>query len=124
MLRDARRPLFLLGRLSRDEQDWDRRVALAERYGAPVIADLKNGAAFPTTHPLHPVPPGIFLGKAAAGLIGAADLIVSLDWVDLAGTLAVARDHGHQAQARVISCTTDAALHNGWAGPSAASRST
>jgi thiamine pyrophosphate-dependent acetolactate synthase large subunit-like protein len=115
LLRDARRPLFLLGRLSRDEQDWDRRIALAERYGARVISDLKNGAVFPAGHPLHPVPPGIFLPAAAAELIGAADVIVSLDWVDLAGTLAAANSHGHPAQARIVSCTTDAALHNGWA---------
>ena len=39
------------GKLSRDEWDWDRRVALAERYGAPVISDLKNGAVFPTGLP-------------------------------------------------------------------------
>jgi thiamine pyrophosphate-dependent acetolactate synthase large subunit-like protein len=115
LLRDARRPLFLLGRLSRDEPDWDRRVALAERYGARVISDLKNGAVFPTGHPLHPMPPGIFLPAGAAELIGAADLIVSLDWVDLAGTISAAAAHGHLAQARIISCTTDSALHNGWA---------
>jgi thiamine pyrophosphate-dependent acetolactate synthase large subunit-like protein len=115
LLRDARRPLFLLGRLSRDEQDWDRRVALAERYGALVISDLKNGAVFPTSHPLHPTPPGIFLSAAAAELIGAADLIVSLDWIDLGGTLAAAASHGHPARARIISCTPDSALHNGWA---------
>ncbi len=115
LLNQARRPLFLLGRLSRDEQDWDRRVALAERYGARVITDLKNGAAFPTAHKLHPTPPGIFLPEASAELIGAADVILGLDWVDLAGTLAAAASHGHPAQARIISCTMDAALHNGWA---------
>src|ERR1700678_4309854 len=31
-LGQSRRPLFLLVRLSRDERDWDRRVALAERH--------------------------------------------------------------------------------------------
>ena len=35
--------------------------------------------------------------------------------MDLAGTLAAAKDHGHPTQARIVSCTTDAALHNGWA---------
>ena len=114
LLGEARRPLFLLGRLGRDEQDWDRRVALAERYGALVISDLKNGAVFPTGHPLHPVPPGIFLPAAAAELIGAADVILSLDWIDLAGTIAAAAAHGHPASARIISCTMDAALRNGW----------
>jgi thiamine pyrophosphate-dependent acetolactate synthase large subunit-like protein len=110
----ARRPLFLLGRLSRDERDWDRRVALAERYGALVISDLKNGAVFPTGHRLHPSPPGIFLPAASARLIGAADLILSLGWTDLAGTLSAAAGHGHPASARIISCTTDSALQNGW----------
>jgi thiamine pyrophosphate-dependent acetolactate synthase large subunit-like protein len=110
----ARRPLFLFGRLSRDERDWDRRVALAERYGALVLSDLKNGAVFPTAHPLHPNPPGIFLPAASAGLIGAADLILSLDWTDLAGTLSAAASHGHPAAGRIISCTSDSALRNGW----------
>ena len=114
LLGEARMPLFLLGRLGRDEQDWDRRVALAERYGALVISDLKNGAVFPTGHPLHPVSPGIFLPSAAAELIGAADVILSLDWIDLAGTISAAAAHGHPASARIISCTADAALRNGW----------
>ncbi len=48
-------------------------------------------------------------------MIGAADVIVSLDWVDLGGTLAAAKSHGHPATAPIISCTADAALHNGWA---------
>jgi len=114
LLGEARRPLFLLGRLSRDEQDWDRRVALAERYGARVISDLKNGAVFPTGHRLHPNPPGVFLPAASARLIGAADLILSLDWIDLAGTLLAAASHGHPASARIISCSADSALLNGW----------
>ena len=110
----ARRPLFLLGRLGRGEDDWNRRVSLAERYGALVVSDLKNGAVFPTAHPLHPYPPGIFLPNATAGLIGSADLILSLDWVDLAGTMAAAAGHGHPPSARIVSCGLDAALHNGW----------
>ena len=113
-LGQARRPLFLFGRASRDERDWDRRVALAERYGALVLSDLKNGAVFPTSHPLHPNPPGIFLPAASAELIGAADLILSLDWTDLAGTLSAAASHGHPASARIVSCTSDSALRNGW----------
>ena len=113
-LGQARRPLFLFGRAGRDERDWDRRVALAERYGALVLSDLKNGAVFPTAHPLHPNPPGIFLPAASAGLIGAADLILSLDWTDLAGTLSAAAGHGHPAAGRLVSCTSDSALRNGW----------
>ena len=114
LLGQARRPLFLLGRLNRHEQDWDRRVALAERHGALVISDLKTGAVFPSAHRLHPNPPGLFLTAENARLIGAADLIVSLDWIDLAGTISAAAALGHPASARIISCTTDTALHNGW----------
>jgi thiamine pyrophosphate-dependent acetolactate synthase large subunit-like protein len=106
--------VFLLGRLRGGQQDWDRRVALAERYGALVISDLKNGAVFPTRHPLHPNPPGIFLPASSAALIGAADLILSLDWADLGGTIAAAAGHGHPASARIISVTMDSALRNGW----------
>jgi thiamine pyrophosphate-dependent acetolactate synthase large subunit-like protein len=114
LLGQARRPLFLLGRLSRDEGDWDRRIELAERHGALVISDLKTGAVFPSAHPLHPNPPGLFLAAENAQLIGAADLIISLDWIDLAGTISAAAALGHPASARIVSCTTDAALHNGW----------
>jgi thiamine pyrophosphate-dependent acetolactate synthase large subunit-like protein len=113
-LDEARRPLFLLGRLGRGEEDWNRRVALAERCGALVISDLKNGAVFPTHHPLHPNPPGIFLPPASAELIRSADLILSLDWIDLAGTIATAAHGGRPVPARIVSCTTDSALRNGW----------
>jgi thiamine pyrophosphate-dependent acetolactate synthase large subunit-like protein len=114
LLGRACRPLFLLGRLNRDEGDWDRRVALAERHRALVISDLKTGAVFPSAHPLHRNPPGLFLTAENAELIGAADLIISLDWIDLAGTISAAAALGHPASARIVSCTTDAALHNGW----------
>ena len=113
-LGQARRPLLMFGRASRDEGDWDRRVALAERYGALVLTDLKNGAVFPTAHPLHPNPPGIFLPATSTELIGDADLILSLDWTDLAGTLSAAAGHGHPAAGRIVACTSDSALRNGW----------
>jgi len=114
LLGQARRPLFLLGRLSRDEQDWDRRIELAERHRALVVSDLKTGAAFPSAHRLHPHPPGLFLTAENAQLIGAADLIISLDWIDLAGTISAAAGLGHPTSARIVSCSTDSALHNGW----------
>jgi thiamine pyrophosphate-dependent acetolactate synthase large subunit-like protein len=114
LLGQARRPLFLLGRLSRDQRDWDGRVELAERHQAPVISDLKTGAVFPSGHRLHPHPPGLFLTAENARLIGAADLIISLDWVDLAGTISAAAAFGHPPSARIVSCSPDSALHNGW----------
>jgi hypothetical protein len=77
----------MIGRTSNDPEDFARRVALAERVGAVVLTDIKTGAAFPTKHPLHPFPPSLYVTGDAARTIVEADVIVSLDWIDLGGTL-------------------------------------
>src|SRR5438046_5928553 len=59
LLRNARHPLLLIGRVSRDPAAWAARIALAERLVAGVGTDLKVGASFPTDHPLHVDAPGI-----------------------------------------------------------------
>jgi thiamine pyrophosphate-dependent acetolactate synthase large subunit-like protein len=105
LLAGAERPLILVGRVSRDRRDWDARVQLAERLGAAVLTDLKVGAGFPTAHRNHPAPPGTFLGSDARELIARADVVLSLDWVDLGAI--------HTA-AQVISASADYTLHNGW----------
>lgn len=113
LLQGARRPLILMGRVGRGEAAWHERVALAERLGARVMTDLKAGAAFPTDHPLHPVAPGIFLAPDAAAQLRQADVVLSLDWVDLAGTLKQA--YGNDpVTAKVIQVSPDQVLHNGW----------
>jgi thiamine pyrophosphate-dependent acetolactate synthase large subunit-like protein len=112
-LATAKRPLLLMGRVSGEAQDWDHRVALAERLNARVLTDLKTGARFPTRHPLHPYAPGIFVSGDAGNLIREADVIVSLDWVDLAGALRVACG-GEWPEATIIQCSLDQYLHNGW----------
>src|SRR5688500_6407052 len=87
LLSSARNPLILMGRVSRSEAAWRARVALAEKLQAKVFTDIKTAAAFPTDHPLHAAPPATFPdGK----LLRDADVILSLDWVDLAGTLKAA----------------------------------
>ena len=112
LLRSARRPLLLVGRVSRDVSAWDARVALAENSGAGVITDLKVGAAFPTDHPLHIGAPGVVLAPEAAAAIAEADLILSLDWVDLAGTLTAACRG--ETSAKVVQVSLDHLLHGGW----------
>jgi thiamine pyrophosphate-dependent acetolactate synthase large subunit-like protein len=112
-LAGAQRPLILAGRCGRGEAEWAARVELAERLGARVLTDLKAAAAFPTRHPLHPAAPGTFLTPSGAELIRGADAILALDWIDLGGTLRQAYGSGRVA-ARVVSCTADQALHNGW----------
>jgi thiamine pyrophosphate-dependent acetolactate synthase large subunit-like protein len=113
LLRAAARPLILMGRVTRDPTAWSRRVALAEALDARVVTDLKIGAAFPTDHPLHVAAPGSFAAPEAARAIAEADVILSLDWVDLAGTLQAACD-GATVAAKVIQVSLDHTLHNGW----------
>ncbi len=112
LLAKAKRPLILMGRVSRDESAWDARVALAEALGARVLTDLKVGAAFPTDHPLHAAPPSVMLGADAAREIAGADAILSLDWVDLAGTLRTA--FGGEPSAPVVQVSADHLVHRGW----------
>jgi thiamine pyrophosphate-dependent acetolactate synthase large subunit-like protein len=113
LLAQAERPLLLMGRVTRNREDWDRRVALAEALDAPVLTDLKAAAAFPTRHRLHPADPGTFLTPSGRELVAAADLIVSLDWIDLGGTLKQAWGDA-PVGARIVHCSCDLALHRGW----------
>jgi thiamine pyrophosphate-dependent acetolactate synthase large subunit-like protein len=111
LLRDARHPLILAGRCSRSPEGWNARIRLAERLGAEVVTDLKVAAAFPTDHPLHVGAPSmIALAPEAAEAIRKADVILSLDWLDPAGTFKAAGGIG----AKVIQVSVDHHLHNGW----------
>ncbi|MQA13268.1 MAG: thiamine pyrophosphate-binding protein [Pseudonocardiaceae bacterium] len=113
LLAEARRPVLLAGRVSRDPAEWDRRVELAERLGAAVITDLKVAAAFPTEHRLHRGTPGLFVSPDNLDLLRSADTVLSLDWVDLGGTLRQAY-RGGEPTAAVISASADHTLFNGW----------
>jgi thiamine pyrophosphate-dependent acetolactate synthase large subunit-like protein len=113
LLLAARRPLVLVGRVSRAPDAWARRVRLVERLGADVLTDLKLGAAFPTAHPRHVAPPGFTLSEAAMRAVREADAVLSLDWLDLAGTLRQAGRDGSEP-ARVVHASVDLHVHNGW----------
>src|SRR5207302_9886239 len=80
------------------------RIALAETLDARVVTDLKIGAAFPTDHPLYA---GATRGVAPDSF--KADVVLSLDWVDLGGAL-----KGGADSFKIISVTVDHHLHNGW----------
>src|SRR5437870_5436574 len=97
----------------RTMESWRARVALAEKLGARVITDLKVGATFPTRHPLHVGPPGTFLSEAATRVAREADVILALDWVDLAGTLKqVYADR--PITAKIVSASCDVHVHRGF----------
>lgn len=112
-LRHAKNPVILAGRVSRSLDGWSERIALAERLGARVITDLKLGAAFPTTHPLHAGPAGMFLAPEVIEVLRDADVVLSLDWLDLGGTLKQAWGEA-SVSSRVIQVSMDHHIHNGW----------
>jgi thiamine pyrophosphate-dependent acetolactate synthase large subunit-like protein len=109
----AERPVILAGRVSRTEADWAQRIRLAEAVDAIVLTDLKTAAAFPTTHPLHGPPAGGNLVEQSLQILREADVILSLDWVDLGGTLKAAFG-AQKVAATVIQVSLDQHIHNGW----------
>ncbi len=112
-LTEAARPVILMGRVSRGEAAWATRIALAEALSARVATDLKTAATFPTDHALHIGRPAVFAGPDVLRAIADADVILSLDWVNLAGTLRSACGANAPA-ARIIQVSIDHQLHNGW----------
>lgn len=110
LLKNAKRPVVLAGRVSRDPADWARRVALVEALGAEVLTDIRIGASFPTDHPQHRGKPAFFIDDDAGEVLRQADVILSLDWLDPAGTLKLAGG----VEAKVIQASLDYQLHNGW----------
>ena len=103
LLSRARNPLILVGRAGRGGMAWKARVALAEKLRARVVTSLRTAAAFPTDHPLHVTPQEV----------RSADVVLSLDWVDTAGTLKQAFGEA-SIGAKVILVSADAHLHRGW----------
>ena len=113
MLLKAKNPLIMMGRVSRSEAHWAERLVLAEKTGARIATDSKVGAAFPTAHPLHVGATGAGAATDVMDAIKQADVILSLDWVDLAGTMKTALGDV-ETKAKVIQVTLDHVLHNGW----------
>ena len=112
----AERPVILAGRVSRSLAAWRQRIALAETLGARVLSDLKLAAAFPTDHPLHAGAPAVWPDAEAAAALRGADVVLSLDWVDLAGTLKAACGPGGTGSpgATVIQASAEYRPSSGW----------
>src|SRR6516164_7135447 len=105
-----RSPSLLAGRSSRSTEAWDSRVALAEALNARVVTDLKIGASFPSDHPLYVGSPRAITPDSVEGLKN-VDVVLSLDWVDLAGAL---RYFGPSPAVKVVQISLDHRIHNGW----------
>ncbi len=108
-LKTAKKPVFMMGRMSRSAEDWALRVALAEHFDAKVVTDIKTGAVFPTDHAQHVGPPSFFLSDPQVRALQEADLIVAFDWVDVMGAIKQA-----QVNAPVVNISIDHHLANGW----------
>jgi thiamine pyrophosphate-dependent acetolactate synthase large subunit-like protein len=113
LLSKAKQPVILAGRCSRSLTGWRQRVALAETLNAAVLTTTKLAAAFPTDHPLHAAPPALYLDRATEKFLANADVVLSLDWLDLAGVLKQASRVAPFA-GKVIHVSCDAHSHRGW----------
>lgn len=111
LLTTAESPVLLIGRGSKSPGDFDRRIRLAEGLKARVITDLKAGSSFPTRHPAHVPGSGFFLGPQGQEALSSADVVLALDWIDLAGTLSQASTNGNR---KVVSAGLDQMIINGW----------
>lgn len=117
-VRAAKFPVMMIGRVSRDRDEWNLRVELAEKLGLAVFSTLMTPASFPTTHTNHIVPAsGERPGAPQKSLLEKADLILSLDWVDLAGYLESCfgeKQTRNPVHAKIIQCSLDSYTTNGW----------
>lgn len=112
-LHAAERPLILMGRFSRSEQGWKERVALAEALGAVVLTEMRNASAFPTDHPLTGAAPLGQVSPAAEELMRQADLVLSLDWVDLGGIIQAAW-RKEKPRSTIVRVSMDQYSHHGF----------
>lgn len=113
LLANAKNAVFMFGRMSATMEDWNRRVKLAELTGAGVITDLKSRASFPTNHALHIGAPSNWVSPLGQEEMMTADVIVSFDWIDLAGSLKPLTPRGG-VPGKIVNCTVDSYVHNGW----------
>jgi len=112
-IREARDIVILSGRMERSLSDWNERQEFAERIGARVLTDVKDPGSFSTSHPLHLGETTVRLKPEIARRLKSADLIIALDWIDLAGTLEQLYDP-ESPLPRIVTISNDFHLHRGW----------
>ena len=108
-----RRPLVIVPRETPLHSGHLENMLKVSQLGAMVLTDIRVGAAFPTDHPLHVGPPALMPRPEVMGRLANADVILSLDWVDLAGILGQTWPDG-SCPATVIQVSMDHHIHNGW----------
>lgn len=118
-LSQASRIVILAGRTTRCESAWAARIDLAERLGAAVFTDIKTAAAFPTAHPQHCDGTTFALDSARQEILRQADAVISLDWIDLEGTLRAANADPYLVAASLDVTATRGWVRNGFRQPAA-----
>ena len=117
MLQQAKAPVILMGKMSRDEGDFANRIKLAESLGALVHSSLRDGCMFPTEHPQHALPPGQRVSPVLSEAIENADVILCLGWNDFGGFLRQCTGESQSQEpidAKIIYCGLDSFRANGW----------
>ena len=105
--------VIFAGRMSRDDKAWKDRIALAEALGARVFIGAQPGP-FPTTHPSFCGESGFNLRPDMKEAIRKADVILALEYLDIGGTLAQVFPAGQPRHTKIINCSIEYQLHNGW----------
>ncbi|HEY0584195.1 MAG TPA: thiamine pyrophosphate-dependent enzyme, partial [Chloroflexota bacterium] len=107
LLASAEFPVVLVGRGGQNDRAWSDLVALAEHLGAAVLTDLKQPAAYPTNHYLHQCAPSIMGDEALRATLDQADVVLALNWIDVAGTLGT-------RQPRLVNVSLDEYVVRSW----------
>jgi thiamine pyrophosphate-dependent acetolactate synthase large subunit-like protein len=116
-IQKAKSPVLLFGKMSRNRDDFDNRIKVAETLGTLVLTSLRNGCMFPTEHPNHAIAPGQRVSQAVKEAVLGADLIVNFGWLDFAGFLRQCTGEAQTQQpidTKIISVELDNFRANGW----------
>lgn len=113
LLLAAKSPVLMIGRSNRTQKGWDDRIKLAEAVGAGVMTNLRNAAVFPSEHPLHIGRPAGGVNPPMRAAVAAADVIVSLNWLDFGGTQRLLKRDG-DIKGKIVHCSLEQYLHTGY----------
>lgn len=109
----AKNPIIMIGRSARSQEAWDNRVKLAELCGAGVFTNLRNSAVFPSSHLLHVGRPAGGVNPPMREAVHAADVVLSLNWLDFGGTQRLLKRDG-PIKGKIIHCSMESFVHNGY----------
>ncbi len=113
LLKAAKNIVILIGRVSRSEDAGMRaspgRSARRARHHRP-----EGRRGFPTDHPLHLGAPRCSRPTPKVAALGKADVILSLDWVDLAGTLRPHRRRPRAPRSSASRSTITSTMAGAW----------